>query len=87
MLEELLKELPLAEEESNGLIITVETSFMVAKERIPNDDEDGFASMKEFVNRQIRKWFAEKQRLSGETPTEILMDIFIERMARQKILI
>jgi hypothetical protein len=75
-LKELLKELLAGE--WKGLIFTIESSFMRTVERIFNDDEDGFASMKRYVNRQIWDWFIQQRHLGGEISSRIVLEIFIE---------
>ena len=75
-LKELLKELLVGE--WKGLIFTIESSFMRTVERILNDDEDGFASMKRYVNRQIWDWFIQQRHLGDEISSRIVLEISIE---------
>jgi len=58
-------------------------------ERIASDDEDGFASMKRFVDREIRGWvWRERQRGvkgkgrggDGVKVPRLVVDVVIERM-------
>ena len=80
-LAELLEELPFDKGESQGLIFTIESPCVKTVERIPHDDEDGFASMKRYINSGIREWFTRQRRLaSGKIPPRLVLDILIERI-------
>jgi hypothetical protein len=83
-LAELLKELPFPGEECQGLIFTIVSSCMKTVERIPNGDEDGFASMKRYINMEIREWLARQRRLEVQTAPRLVVDIIIERMSDEK---
>ncbi|GAB1314518.1 hypothetical protein MFIFM68171_04728 [Madurella fahalii] len=80
-LAELLKELPFNDGEAQGLIFTIESDCMRTVERILNDDEDSFASMKRYINMEIREWFMRQQHLKDGTPPRLAIDILIERMS------
>jgi hypothetical protein len=80
-LAELLKELPFPEGESQGLIFTIESSCMKTVERILNDDEDGFASMKRYINMEIREWLARQRQQGVQHTPRLVIDILIERMS------
>jgi hypothetical protein len=78
---ELLKELPFDQGESKGLIFTIESPCLKTVERVLHDDEDGFASMKRYINLEVREWLARQRRLgSGKVPPRLVVDILIERM-------
>ena len=51
-------------------------------ERIANEDEDGFASMKRYINREVRDWF-HRQKGKGQdggAAPKLAIDILIEQM-------
>ncbi|KAK4251356.1 hypothetical protein C7999DRAFT_28086 [Corynascus novoguineensis] len=85
-LAQLLKELPFRDnsDESQGLIFTIDSPCMTTTERIPNNDEGGFLSLKGYINREIRAWLARQRRLGVETQPRLLVDILIERMTDEK---
>lgn len=80
----LIKELPFPEGECQGLIFTIESSCMRTVERIFSDDEDGFASMKRYINMEIREWLARQRSLDVHTTSRLVVDIMIERMGDEK---
>lgn len=65
-----------------GLIFTIEGPGISMVERIPHDDEDGFESMKRYINRVINCWL---RRLRGprigDADGRLVFDIFVERMS------
>ncbi|KAK4450328.1 hypothetical protein QBC34DRAFT_297569 [Podospora aff. communis PSN243] len=83
-LADLLNELPFQDRDAQGLVFTVESECMKIVERIVNDDEDGFASMKRYINREIKEWFRRQKRVAGGTPPKLVVDIIIERMGTEK---
>ncbi|KAL2192292.1 hypothetical protein P885DRAFT_82332 [Corynascus similis CBS 632.67] len=85
-LAQLLKELPFHDnsDESQGLIFTIDSPCMTTTERILNNDEGGFLSLKGYINREIRAWLARQRRLGVETQPRLLVDILIERMSDEK---
>jgi hypothetical protein len=84
---ELLKELPFGDEiltsgeESRGLIFTIESECMRTVERLAYDDEGGFASMKRYINMEIREWFARQMRSGAAGRGRLDVDVLIERIA------
>lgn len=83
-LAELVGELPFCDGEAQGLIFTIESSCMKTVERIPLGDEDGFATMKRYINMEIREWLARQRRLGAQTTPRLVVDILIERMSDEK---
>jgi hypothetical protein len=80
----LLKELPFDGGECQGLIFTVESSCMRTVERILSDDEDGFGSMKRYINMEIRDWLARQRSFGTHVAPRLVVDIMIERMSDEK---
>jgi hypothetical protein len=83
-LADLLKELPFDGAECQGLIFTVESSCMRTVERILSDDEDGFGSMKRYINMEIREWLVRQRSFGGYIAPRLVVDIMIERMSDEK---
>ncbi|KAK0652637.1 hypothetical protein B0T16DRAFT_103954 [Cercophora newfieldiana] len=81
-LADLLNELPFHSKESKGLIFTVESDCMRTVERIENDEEDSFASMKRYINMEIRNWF---HRQRQEASPRLAVDIVIEQMGDDNV--
>lgn len=83
-LAQLRAELPFrgGDDQSRGLVFTIDSPVMTTTERILNDDEGGFLSLKGFINREIRAWAARQRRLGAAEPQPrlLLVDILIERM-------
>ncbi|KAK0619518.1 hypothetical protein B0T14DRAFT_209706 [Immersiella caudata] len=82
-LAELLKELPFQERDARGLVFTIDSDCMKTVERIMNDDEDSFASMKRNINREIKEWLRRQKRLGDGTPPKLAVDIVIEQMGEE----
>jgi hypothetical protein len=80
----LLKELPFDGGECQGLIFTIESSCMRTVERIPSDDEDGFESMKRYINMEIREWLVRQRSYGSYLAPRLVVDIMIERMSDEK---
>ena len=80
-LAELCSELPFDGAATQGLTISVDSACMTMVERIPPDDEDGFESLKRYINTEIRSWFR-RQRQNGVSPPRLVFDILIERMGK-----
>ncbi|KAL2126764.1 hypothetical protein VTI74DRAFT_279 [Chaetomium olivicolor] len=83
-LAELRKELPFDDGESQGLIFTIDSPCMKTIERILNDDEGGFLSLKGYINREIKEWLSRQRRLEVESKLRVLVDILIEQMSDEK---
>jgi len=79
---ELIRELPF-EADVQGLMFTIEGPGMKTIERILGDDEDGFDSMKRYINTEIRDWFSRSRRQAGDTGAapRLVLDLLIERMS------
>lgn len=86
-LAELLKELPFGDDllpsgdDSQGLIFTIESECMRTVERLAGDDEEGFASMKRYINMEIREWFARRMRAGSVGKGRLDVDVLIDRIA------
>lgn len=76
-LDQLIRELPFAEEVSKGLIFTVESECMSMVEHIACDDEAGFGAMKRHITREVQGWINRWRREGGTGGLDI--DILIER--------
>ncbi|KAJ4288230.1 hypothetical protein N0V88_007419 [Collariella sp. IMI 366227] len=83
-LAELCRELPFAEADLQGLTFTIDSPCMKTVEHIPPGDEDIFASMKRYINREIRAWIGQQPHASAESaPPRLVLDILIERMGNE----
>jgi len=83
-LAELHAELPFFVSIPQGLIFTIESPCLKAVEKVPNGDEDGFASMKRCVNKAIRDWLGRERQKNREGGLpRLVVDVWIERMGEE----
>ncbi|KAL2127514.1 hypothetical protein VTI74DRAFT_10616 [Chaetomium olivicolor] len=79
---ELFRELGFDQVESRSLTFTIESPEVEVMDHIAHDDEEGFASLKRCVTKEINKWLGRAQHSDELAPT-LVLDVLIEQTSEE----